>query len=254
LRAVILCAGYGKRLKPYTDTFQKSMLPIHNKPLLEYILDGLIYAGFKDFILVVGYKKEQILSYFNKGENQNIRIQYIEQKKLNGTGGALLECEKIIEKSHFFLTWGDILVPYSVYEEVVGIFKREHDNFILVSNYTDDPFKGAAIYIKDDYCVDIVEKPPQGESKSKINNSGIFIFSKEIFKVLNTLKPSKRGEIELTDALRIGIKSKKWKVRVIKMKKNQFRGDFGDKNTYENLKDNSNWLRELVNDKNDQKV
>ncbi len=252
MKAVILCAGYGKRLKPYTDTFQKSMLPIHNKPLLEYILDGLIYAGFKDFILVVGYKKEQILNYFNDVENQNIRIQYIEQKELNGTGGALLECEKIIDNSHFFLTWGDILVPYSVYEEVLSLFNREHNNFILVSNYTDDPFKGAAISIKDDYCLDIVEKPPKGKSKSKLNNSGIFIFSKEIFKVLKTLEPSKRGEIELTDALKIGIKSKNWKIRVIIMKKNQFRGDFGDRNIYENLKENSSWLNELVDDRNEQ--
>ncbi|MFW9972297.1 MAG: NDP-sugar synthase, partial [Candidatus Odinarchaeota archaeon] len=69
MKAVILCAGLGKRLKPYTETIQKSMLPIHNKPLLEYILNGLIRAGFKDFILVVGYKKEQIISYFKNGED-----------------------------------------------------------------------------------------------------------------------------------------------------------------------------------------
>ncbi len=230
------------------------MLPIHNKPLLEYILNGLIYAGFKDFILVIGYKKEQILNYFKNGENWNIKIQYIEQKKLNGTGGALLECEKVIDNSHFFMTWGDILVPYTVYEEIFNVFTQEHNNFILVSNYTEDPFKGAAVYIKDNYCIDIIEKPPIGESKSNLNNSGIFILSKEIFEVLNNLVPSKRGEIEITDALRIGIKSKKWKIRVLKMKKNQFRRDFGDRDTYENLKEELTWLNELIHDKKDQEV
>jgi NDP-sugar pyrophosphorylase family protein len=245
MKAVILCAGLGKRLRPYTDKFQKSMLPIHNKPLLDYIIKGLIYAGLKDIILVVGYKKEQIYDYFKNRENLNINIEYIEQRKLNGTGGALLECEKIIDNSHFFLTWGDILVTYSVYNEILNLFEQENYNFILVSNHTDDPFKGAAVYIKDNYCIDILEKPPRGESRSKLNNSGIFILSREIFTVLNKLKPSKRGEIELTDALRIGIKSKKWKVRVIKMKKNQFRGDFGDKTIYENLKQKSSWLSEL---------
>ncbi len=251
LKAVILCAGYGKRLKPYTETLQKSMIPIHNKPLLEYILNGLKYAGLKDFILVVGYKKEQILDYFKNGENWNINIEYIEQKKLNGTGGALLECEKLIENSHFFLTWGDILVPYSVYKDILILFNQEHHNFILVSNYIDDPFKGAAVYIRNNYCLDIVEKPPPGESTSNLNNSGIFILSKIIFEVLNTLKPSIRGEIELTDALRFGINSRKWNIRVMKMKRNQFRGDFGDKNTYEILKDNSSWLNDLVDDKKD---
>ncbi|MFW9818732.1 MAG: nucleotidyltransferase family protein [Candidatus Thorarchaeota archaeon] len=252
MKAVVLCAGYGKRLKPYTDKYQKSMLLIHNKPLLEYILKGLIYAGLKDIILVVGYKKNQIYDYFKNGENLNINLEYIEQKKLNGTGGALLECEKIIDNSHFFLTWGDILVPYSVYKDILNLYEREQHNFILVSNYTDDPFKGAAVYIKDNFCLDIVEKPPRGESKSNLNNSGVFIFSKQIFEVLNTIKLSKRGEIELTEALRIGIKSKKWKVRVIKMKKNQFRGDFGDKKTYEHLREKTNWLSELVDITNDQ--
>ncbi|MFX0038691.1 MAG: sugar phosphate nucleotidyltransferase [Promethearchaeota archaeon] len=250
MKAVILCAGYGKRLKPYTDTIQKSMLPIQNKPLLEYILNGLIHAGLKDFILVVGYKKEQIIDYFRNGENWNINIEYAEQKKLNGTGGALLQCEKIINNSHFFLTWGDILVPYSIYKNVLVLFNQEHVNFILVANFIRDPYKGAAVYTKNNYCVDIVEKPPKGESKSKLNNSGVFLFSKEIFEVLNTLKPSKRGEIEVTDALRIGISTKNWKIRVIKMKKNQFRGDFGNKETYENLRENSSWLTELLeNDK-----
>jgi NDP-sugar pyrophosphorylase family protein len=248
LKAVILCAGYGKRLKPYSDTFQKTMLPIGNKPLLEYILNGLIYAGLKDFIFVVGYKKEQIIEYFKSGENWNINIEYIEQKKLNGTGGALLECEISIENSHFFLTWGDILVPYSVYKKLLNLFHLRHYNFILISNYTNDPYKGAAIYVKDNFCVDIIEKPPKNESKSNLNNSGIFILSKEIFQVLNTLTPSIRGEIELTDALKQGINKRNWKIRVIQMEKNQFRGDFGNKDIYENLKKDTAWLNEILKD------
>ncbi len=144
------------------------------------------------------------------------------------------------------MTWGDILVPYSIYKKVLNLYKQKHSDFILVTNYTDDPYKGAAVYVKDDICLDIVEKPPHGESKSNLNNSGVFILSKEIFNILNSLKPSKRGEIELTDALREGIKKRKWKIRVVKMKKNQIRGDFGDKETYENLRKNSGWLNEII--------
>ena len=64
MKAIILCAGYGKRMKPYTDTYQKTMIPVHGKPLLEYIIEGIKSAGFKDFILVVGYQKEQIIDFF----------------------------------------------------------------------------------------------------------------------------------------------------------------------------------------------
>lgn len=252
MKAIVLCAGLGKRLQPYTKTYQKSMLAIHGKPLLEYILNGLIYAGLKDFIVVVGYKKEQIIDYFKNGEKWNISLEYVVQKRLNGTGGALLKCQNSIEEEHFFLTWGDILVPYNVYKKVFTTFKKEQNEILLVANYTDDPYKGAVIYSKDNYCVDIIEKPPIGTSKSNLNNCGIFILSKEIFEVINSLKPSKRGEIELTEALRIGIHKRKWKIRIIEMEKNQFRGDFGDRNVYEQLKENSNWLRELVSNNRNQ--
>jgi len=57
LKAVILCAGHGKRMKPYTDTYQKTMLPLHGKPLLEYLINGIAFAGIREFIIVVGYRK-----------------------------------------------------------------------------------------------------------------------------------------------------------------------------------------------------
>ena len=223
------------------------MLLVHKKPILEYILNGLIYAGFKDLIFVVGYKKEQIIDYFKNGEKWDVNLQYIEQKFLNGTGGALLECEKLIKDSHFFLTWGDILVPYSIYKDILNLFSQKYYNFILVANYINDPYLGAAVYIKNHYCLDIIEKPPKGQSKSNFNSCGIFILSKEIFEVLNSLKPSIRGEIELTEALKVGINKRAWKIRVIKMRKNQFRGDFGDLATYEKLSEDTSWLKEFTN-------
>ncbi len=235
----------GKRMQPYTKYYQKSMLMLHGRPLLEYILIGLIKVGFKNIILVVGYKKEQIIEYFKDGKNWNINLEYLEQKNLNGTGGALLLCEKLIENNHFFLTWGDILVPYQVYNEVLNTFKKEKNDFILVTNYSDDPHKGGAVYCKNHYCLDIVEKPPKGSSGSNLNNCGVFVFSVEIFKVLNLLKPTKRGELELTEALKIGIRERNWKIRIIKMKQNQLRGDFGDKHIYEQFRKDPDYLKEL---------
>ena len=234
-------------MSPYTDTYQKSMIPVHGKPLLEYIINGISFAGLKDLIIVVGYRKDQIIDYFQGGDKWGIKIEYIEQKDINGTGGALLTCEDSIDNNHFFLTWGDILVSYNVYKEVIDIFNIENQHYILVSNYTDDPFKGAAVYSENNYCLAIVEKPPKGKSKSNLNNCGIYIFKKEIFTVLKMIKPSKRGEIELPEAINHGIKNEKWKVRLVKMKKTQFRGDFGNIKEYEQLNKEKKWLRELSN-------
>jgi len=241
----VLCAGYGKRLYPYTEKYQKTMIPLHGKPMLEYILNGLIYAGFQDIIIVVGYRKEQIIDYFQNGKKWGVNIEYIEQKELNGTGGALLLCKDSIANNNFFLTWGDILVPYEVYKKVYDIHRKEKYDFILVANYTKDPHLGAAVFCDDIICKNIVEKPPKGTSRSNLNNCGVFIFSKEIFEVLKNLKPSERGEIEIPKALLKGMNERNWKVRVVKMEKNQFRADFGDLEKYEQLKDDISWLQFL---------
>jgi NDP-sugar pyrophosphorylase family protein len=245
LKAIILCAGLGKRLKPYTNNIQKTMLRVHGKPFLEYIISGVKYAGFRDIILVVGYRKLQIMEYFKSGENWGVNIEYIEQKELNGTGGALSLCENVISDNHFFLTWGDTLVPYEIYAEVYKVFLNEKRDFILVANYTADPYLGAAIYCDDSMLTNIIEKPPKGTSRTNLNNCGVFIFSREIFNVLKSLTPSERGEIEVPNALLKGLKERKWKVRVIKMEKNQFKADIGAKEKYVQLKDDSSWLHLL---------
>jgi NDP-sugar pyrophosphorylase family protein len=245
LKAIILCAGYGKRLYPYTKDYQKTMVPVYNKPLLEYIINGLIYAGTKDFILVVGYRKEQIMNYFDDGTKWKIKISYVEQSVLNGTGGALLLCESLIKNSHFMLSWGDILLDYSIYKTIIDLYHKEQQNFILTANYTKDPHLGAAIYTKNSYLENIIEKPAIGTSESNLNNAGVFILSKQIFDTLKLVKPSQRGEIELSDALLIGVKKKNWKVRVLEMDKNQFRGDFGNRKEFERLKKDKSWLQFL---------
>ena len=245
MKAVILCAGYGKRLRPYTDAYQKTMILIHGKPLLEYIINGIVDTGIKDLIIVVGYRKEQIIDYFQDGSKWNANIEYIEQKILNGTGGAVLLCENSINEKHFFLTWGDVLVPYKIYKQIYDVHKQEKHDFVLVTNYTDDPYRGGAIYCEGNFCLDYVEKPTKGTSPSNLNNCGIFIFSEEIFDVLKKIEPSERGELEIPDAICYGIKKRNWKVRVIKMEKNEFRADFGDIEVYERLKEESDWLKEL---------
>jgi NDP-sugar pyrophosphorylase family protein len=221
------------------------MLPLHGKPILEYILNGLIFAGLKEFIMVVGYKKEQIINYFQNGSKWGADIEYIEQKKLNGTGGAILLCESLISEDHFYLTWGDIIVPYDIYKSVYDIYTNEGEDFILVTNYTEDTSHGAAVICSERYCQKIIEKPPPGTVNSKLNNCGIFILSNEIFKILKILKPSSRGEIELPEALSWGITKMNWKIRVLEMQENQFRGDLGNLEEYEKLKQDINWLDKL---------
>ena len=243
MKAIILCAGYGTRMEPYTHNYQKVMIPIFGKPILEYLILAIKKAGIKDFILVVGYRKEQIINYFEYGKSQGINIEYIHQENLNGTGGALLLCESFINETNFFLTWGDTLVAPETYEKVIKIHRDEKEPFILVANVVNDPYRGAAIYLNGDYCKDIIEKPPKGVSKTNLNNAGIFILKKDIFEVLRTQEPSKRGEIEVPEAFRYGMRNLDWKFRVVEMNSKDFYADFGNKNQFEILKNDSKWLK-----------
>ncbi len=245
MKAIILCAGYGKRMKPYTNVIQKTMLPVHGQPLLEYIIKGLIFAGFKEFILVVNYFKNQIIDYFQDGSRWNIKISYVEQEKLNGTGGALLACKNFVNDSHVFLVWGDILVPFKIYMIARQLHEVEKHDFIMVTNYSKDLSMGGAVYCNEGYCSKIVEKEPKGSGTTKLNNSGIFVLSREIFKVLEEIELSERGELELTVAINRGISSYNWKVRVLEMSSDTFRADFGNKKEYERLRRDTSWIEKL---------
>ncbi|TFG08552.1 MAG: nucleotidyltransferase family protein [Promethearchaeota archaeon] len=246
MKVVILCAGYGKRLKPYTNVYQKTMIPVHGKPLLEYLINGIKIAGYTELIIIVGYLKEQIIDYFNDGSNWGVSIEYLKQEVINGTGGAVLLCKDLIKNSHFVVTYGDILVSSEIYKKLREIHERMNEDFILVSNYLEKIQKGCSLSIKNGYLIDMIEKPPTSSKVPKWNNCGIYLFHREIFDVLKQIKSSERGEIELPDAICKGIHERNWKIRVIKMEKSQFRGDFGDIKDYERLKKEKGWLREIT--------
>jgi len=245
LKAVILAAGKGIRMLPLTKTLPKPMLELHGKPILQYIIEGLKIADFTEIGLIVGYKHETIRNFFGDGRNYGVKIQYILQAEQKGTGHATLIAEKFCENDAFLLTWADVLVSYSIYQELFEIYNDNKEQFLLVANQTSDPYKGAAIYSEKGYVKDIVEKPPKGISKSNLNNSGVFILSPQIFQILRGVRESLRGEIELTDAFRFGILNQDLKFKLIIVKEHQIRLDLGDLEVYYELMSSTKWLRKL---------
>jgi bifunctional UDP-N-acetylglucosamine pyrophosphorylase/glucosamine-1-phosphate N-acetyltransferase len=109
MKAVILAAGEGSRMRPLTYTRSKVMLPIANKPILEHLLIEMKQAGIDDFIFIVGYHDEQIRSYFADGGQWGVKIQYITQIRQFGTADALRMAENSINDS-FVLANGDVII------------------------------------------------------------------------------------------------------------------------------------------------
>jgi NDP-sugar pyrophosphorylase family protein len=196
--AVILAAGRGTRLKSVTGDLPKPLLPLHGRPMVEYVLASLRAAGFESFLLVVGYKHELFYARFSGDSN----IHYALQDPVDGTGSAARLAENFAAGGPFLLTFGDILAAP---EDIAAIWKRLMDDpaadGVLAVKHVNDPWQGAAVYETSGVVERIVEKPPVGTSTTNWNSAGIFAFRAEVFRALARIEKSPRGEYELPSAV-----------------------------------------------------
>jgi NDP-sugar pyrophosphorylase family protein len=251
LKAVVLVAGKGNRLRPLTEKTPKPLLHAQGTPLLEYILDGLHQTGINEICLIVGYLEEQFRTwvkdvYLASSSRSDIKIDFITQTNINGTGGAVLLAKEWVGESYVLVTYGDILMSWSVYDRMVDLFRKNELSWLLVGNPTEDASAGAAIYYEDTYILDMIEKPPKTAPKTDLNNAGCYIFPSEIFHLLENTHLSPRGEIELTAPIIDRIHQKK-PPYLIKMRNDEFWCDVGTIPVLDKLNQDKSWLSSLMN-------
>lgn len=202
MKAVVLAAGKGTRLKGLSDRCAKPMVRVNGRPLLEWILERIAGAGIHEFVIVTGYLGHQIEEYFGDGDKQKWRIRYVPQSEQNGTGGALNLCRGAVGSDLFFLSYGDIIASEAHYGRLVQSFHQSPCDALLTLQWVEDPYRGGAIYVDENNRVErVVEKPPHGTSTTNWNNGGMFVLTPEIFDYTARLPLSPRGEYELTDAV-----------------------------------------------------
>lgn len=200
MKAVILAAGKGTRMKEITETIPKPMVLIKDKPMLEHIITFVKNAGLTEFGIVIGYKKSFVEEYFGDGSGFGISITYIEQKEQNGTGAAFHLTREFTNGDSVFFTFGDVLTPPDNYLRMKRMFEMNNCYALLGLNIINDPYRGAAVYIdEDNNIIKMVEKPPKGTSTTNLNNAGVMVFNPNIYEYTSNLKLSPRGEYELTD-------------------------------------------------------
>ncbi|UCF13674.1 MAG: NTP transferase domain-containing protein [Thermoplasmatales archaeon] len=172
MKAVILAAGEGKRLRPFTETMPKVMLPVANKPVLEYVFDAVKNSGINEIINVVGYKKEVIMEYFKNYED--IDITYVVQNKQLGTAHALLQAKKYINEPFIVLS-GDNIIDQS---SISKLIKDKSKHSLLIKEHT-HPSKYGVVFVKKSILKEIVEKP-KGEL-GKFISTGIYKLPSSVF-------------------------------------------------------------------------
>jgi dTDP-glucose pyrophosphorylase len=200
-RAVILAAGRGTRMRELTADLPKPMIDVRGKPVLQHIVEGLRDAGIGDYLVVVGYRADAVRDLFGDGLRYNVAIQYETQMVQDGTGRIVELAHEFADNRPFILAYGDILVDPENYKRVVDL-PGDIEAMLTVTR-GEDVTKGGAVFLNDEMdLVDLREKPKPGEPTSPWYNAGLYAFRPSIFDFTARLKPSPRGEYELTDAIR----------------------------------------------------
>ncbi|MDP2789368.1 MAG: sugar phosphate nucleotidyltransferase [bacterium] len=195
MKAIILSAGEGLRCRPLTLTRSKVMLPVANKPILEYIIRALAENNIKEIILVVGYEKERIMDYFGNGIEFGVNISYVEQSAQLGTAHAIKQAEHLINEKFLVLN-GDNLIE----EDTISDLPRDASGDATLLTVVREQTIGYGVVLQEKGKVSrIVEK--SREKISHLVNTGIYMFSPSIFNEIGNTPISETGEYAITDTI-----------------------------------------------------
>lgn len=195
MKAVILAAGEGSRMRPLTENRAKSMLPIANKPVLEHIVYELAAAGIHDIVIVVGYAGEQIRNWFGSGERHGVSFAYLEERKQMGTAHAAGLARKLVD-GPFLVMNGDVIIGSEDIRQLAA-----SGNAAMAVYEVEDARRYGCVETEGDRVVAIHEKSPV--PPSRLANAGLYLLPADAFDIIDSLPLSPRGEYEITDCLKV---------------------------------------------------
>jgi len=201
MKAVVLAAGEGVRLRPLTVTRPKHLIPIGGKPLLEHVLLAIKSAGLNEAVIVVHYMAERIKEHFGDGSKLGMKLEYVFQREIRGTADAVTPAEPYVSDG-FLMIYGDLYVTTKVVKAVLKAHKGEGNPASMAVVPVQRPENYGIIKLDGSRVIDIIEKPKPGEAPTNLANAGVYVLPTSIFEKIRQTSPSPRGEYEITDSLR----------------------------------------------------
>jgi glucose-1-phosphate thymidylyltransferase len=198
MKGLLLAGGHGTRLRPLTFSGNKHMLPIANQPILFYGLKHFARAGIRDVGVILGPIQEGIRESIGDGAAFGLRVQYIEQGAPKGLAHAVLCAREFLGDDPFVMYLGDNLLQEGV-ESFVRMYNDQHPDAVVGATPVANPKQYGIIELDGNRIVSIEEKP--AVPRSDLALIGVYLFDPAIHPVIADLKPSKRGELEITDAI-----------------------------------------------------
>lgn len=198
MKAVILAAGQGTRLRPVTLTMPKPLVPVANQPLIAYAIDMLKHAGLTEIGIVVNDLDSPIVTQLNSGAELGVTLSYIVQREQKGLAHAIGLCEEFVAGQPFCVFLGDNIFQDKM-QDWLREFATTSAQVSLALGEVGDPKRFGIATVQDGQIVEVIEKPQV--PKSNLAIAGVYLFKPTIFEGIRSISPSQRGEYEITDAI-----------------------------------------------------
>lgn len=200
MKALILAGGKGTRLRPLTYAMAKQLVPVANKPILHYAMDSLYQAGIRDFGVIISPETgKDIETSLEKWAKPDTQITYILQDEPAGLAHAVKIAESYLQQNNFIMYLGDNLINADLGSHIAEFTQAGYDASILLKQVPNPSSFGVAELDASGQVKQLVEKPK--EPKSDLALVGVYLFTSQIFEAIRKIKPSWRGELEITDAI-----------------------------------------------------
>ncbi len=206
MKALITAGGRGTRLRPLTHTHNKHLIPIANKPMLAYAIEAVRDAGIKEIGIVTNADNQDVQTAFGSGKEYGVKLTYIPQSAPLGLAHVVKISQSFIKDEPFIFYLGDNMLVGGV-AKFVEAFKTNKSNCHLTLAKVKDPERFGVPELKGGRIVSIEEKPKKPKSDYAV--AGIYLYDESIFEAVNAIKPSARGELEISDAHQYLLSKKK---------------------------------------------
>lgn len=208
MKGIVLHGGKGTRLRPLTHTGPKQLIPIAGKAISEYVLEDMRDAGIREVAIILGnIAPERVREYYGDGSRLGLKLTYIMQGEPKGISHAIALCKDFIQDDKFVVSLGDNLLKGGIAYYVKEFEKSKFDALLLLTRVKDPEHFGVADFDDSGKLRGVVEKPKYAPSPYIV--TGYYFLSNYIFKAISEIKPSKRGELEITDALQVLLDEKR---------------------------------------------